>query len=60
MKTLAGKVAVVTGSGGGIGRALVERFTAEGMKAVVADVVPDLVERTAAELCDQGRDVIHG
>ncbi len=35
-----------------------ERFTAEGMKAVVADVVPDLVERTTGELCDQGRDVI--
>lgn len=58
MKEFAGKVAVVTGSGGGIGRALVERFTAEGMKAVVSDVVPELVERTTRELRDQGRDVI--
>ena len=58
MKDFAGKVAVVTGSGGGIGRALVERFTAEGMKAVVSDVVPALVEQTTAELRDQGRDVI--
>lgn len=58
MKDLAGKVAVVTGSGGGIGRALVERFTAEGMKAVVSDIQPELVERTTAELRDQGRDVI--
>jgi NAD(P)-dependent dehydrogenase (short-subunit alcohol dehydrogenase family) len=36
----------------------VERFTDEGMKAVVADVVPELVERTSAELRDEGRDVV--
>jgi NAD(P)-dependent dehydrogenase (short-subunit alcohol dehydrogenase family) len=58
MKDFAGKVAVVTGSGGGIGKALVERFCAEGMKAVVSDVVPDLVEQTTAELRAQGHDVI--
>ncbi len=58
MKEFTGKVAVVTGSGGGIGRALVERFTAEGMRAVVSDVVPDLVEQTTAELRAQGHDVI--
>src|SRR5947209_7766750 len=57
MKEFAGKVAVVTGGGQGIGRALIERFTDEGMKAVVADVVPELVEQTTAELRDQGRDV---
>lgn len=58
MKDVVGKVAVVTGGGQGIGRALVERFTDEGMKAVVADVVPELVERTTQELRDEGRDVI--
>jgi NAD(P)-dependent dehydrogenase (short-subunit alcohol dehydrogenase family) len=58
MKDFGGKVAVVTGAGQGIGRALVERFTDEGMKAVVADVVPDLVEKTTAELKAEGRDVI--
>lgn len=58
MKDFVGKVAVVTGSGGGIGRALVEKFTDEGMRAVVADVVPELVDSTTRELRDEGRDVI--
>jgi NAD(P)-dependent dehydrogenase (short-subunit alcohol dehydrogenase family) len=58
MREFAGKVAVVTGGAGGIGRALIERFTDEGMKAVLADVVPEGVEKTTAELRDQGRDVV--
>jgi NAD(P)-dependent dehydrogenase (short-subunit alcohol dehydrogenase family) len=58
MRDVVGKVAVVTGAGQGIGRALVERFGAEGMKVVIADVVPQLVETTAAELRDRGLDVI--
>lgn len=58
MKDLEGRVAVVTGAGQGIGRALVERFCAEGMRAVIADVVPELVERTTAELQEQGCEVI--
>ncbi len=58
MREFAGKVAVVTGSGQGIGRALVERFGAEGMRCVVSDLVPELVDRTTGELRDQGLDVI--
>jgi NAD(P)-dependent dehydrogenase (short-subunit alcohol dehydrogenase family) len=58
MKDFAGKVAVVTGGAGGIGRALIEKFTDEGMKAVLADVVPEAVEQTTAELRAQGRDVL--
>ncbi len=57
MKDFEGKVAVVTGAGQGIGRALVERFTAEGMKVVLADVVPALVEATTGELRDLGLEV---
>jgi len=58
MKEFAGKVVVVTGSAGGIGRALVERFTDEGMRAVVADIDAKQVEDTTAALRDDGRDVI--
>ncbi len=57
MKDFEGKVAVVTGGAGGIGRALVDRFTAEGMKAVIADVVPEAVDQATGEFRDQGRDV---
>ncbi|MSO18464.1 MAG: SDR family NAD(P)-dependent oxidoreductase, partial [Acidimicrobiia bacterium] len=49
MNTLKDKVAVVTGGGGGIGRAIGERFVDEGMKVVLADVQAPLLESTVTE-----------
>ena len=52
-----GKVAVVTGGSRGIGKALGERFAAEGAKVCLA-ANEALVEETAAELRAHGRTAI--
>ena len=44
---LAGKVAFITGAGGGIGRATAERFVEEGAKVVVAEINNELGEAAA-------------
>lgn len=54
MKDLAGKVAVVTGAGGGIGERLATAFADEGMHVVVADIEPASAERVAADVASRG------
>jgi rhamnulose-1-phosphate aldolase/alcohol dehydrogenase len=49
-KPLAGRVALVTGGGSGIGRATARRLAAEGACVVVADRDPRTAAETAAEL----------
>jgi NAD(P)-dependent dehydrogenase (short-subunit alcohol dehydrogenase family) len=53
---LAGKVAIVTGAGSGIGRASARLFAAEGAKVVVADL--DKADETAAEIGDAAHDLV--
>jgi NAD(P)-dependent dehydrogenase (short-subunit alcohol dehydrogenase family) len=62
MEQLGDKVAVVTGAGSGIGRALVRRFAAEGMRVVAADIedaalaeTVDGLDRTSAFVADVAR-----
>jgi NAD(P)-dependent dehydrogenase (short-subunit alcohol dehydrogenase family) len=50
MEQLHGKVAVVTGAGSGIGRALVRRFAAEEMRVVAADIEAGALAETVAGL----------
>ena len=50
MEQLHGKVAVVTGAGSGIGRALARRLESEGMRVVAADVEVAALAETAATL----------
>ncbi len=58
MKEFGGKVAVVTGAASGIGRAMAERFAAEGMKVVLADVEEGALARAEAELKAGGATVL--
>jgi NAD(P)-dependent dehydrogenase (short-subunit alcohol dehydrogenase family) len=52
-RRLEGKVCVITGAGGGMGREAVMLFTAEGARVCAADVVLDAVEETV-EACSDG------
>jgi 3-oxoacyl-[acyl-carrier protein] reductase len=47
---LEGKVAVVTGAGGGFGEGIARRFAAEGARVVVADIRPEAARRVAAAI----------
>ena len=49
MDRLDGKVAVVTGGGSGIGRAIVHEFAAVGMNTVVADIEAEKADAVAEE-----------
>jgi NAD(P)-dependent dehydrogenase (short-subunit alcohol dehydrogenase family) len=58
VRQLRGKVAVVTGGASGIGLALARRFSAEGMKVVIADIEVPVLADAAAQLRAEGAEVL--
>jgi NAD(P)-dependent dehydrogenase (short-subunit alcohol dehydrogenase family) len=48
------RIAVITGSGAGIGRAVAIEFAREGASVVVADVREQAARETAARICEAG------
>ncbi|MDQ5933157.1 MAG: 3-oxoacyl-[acyl-carrier-protein] reductase [Cyanobacteriota bacterium erpe_2018_sw_21hr_WHONDRS-SW48-000092_B_bin.40] len=58
MGMLADQVAVVTGSGRGIGRAISHALAKEGAKVVISDINEELCKQTAADFEKDGFDAI--
>jgi NAD(P)-dependent dehydrogenase (short-subunit alcohol dehydrogenase family) len=55
---LTDQVAVVTGGGGGIGRAIALAFASVGADLVIGDIVPERCEETAARVRELGRKAL--
>ncbi len=49
-----GRIAIITGSGSGLGRVLAHRFAAEGASVIVADMVAQRASAVASEITDAG------
>ncbi|ARK10742.1 bifunctional aldolase/short-chain dehydrogenase [Fibrella sp. ES10-3-2-2] len=58
-KALSGKIALVTGSGGGIGKAIAKKMAAEGACVILNDIDQDRLEASKAEFVKAfGADVV--
>lgn len=55
MGVLEGKVAIITGAGRGIGKAIALRFAREGADIVICDIMPENMEVVSREVAELGR-----
>ena len=58
MKDFQWKVAVVTGAGSGMGRAMAIRFAREGMRVVLADVEEPALAETEELIRERGGETL--
>lgn len=58
MGQLENKVAIITGSGSGIGKKIASVFAKEGAKVVIADFAEEAMNTTVKELTDAGHEAI--
>ena len=56
MAVMENKVAIITGSGGGIGGAIAFRYAREGAKLALADIVAETAKSRASEINSMGGD----
>ena len=60
-KSLAGRIALITGGAGGIGRASAARMMSEGACVVLADIDQNALEQTVADFAKAfGKDAVRG
>jgi len=57
-QVLEGKISIVTGGAGGIGKAIAKRYLAEGAVVIIADVKEELLKETEAEFKAAGYEKI--
>lgn len=53
-----GKVAIVTGSGQGIGEAIAKKLSNEGAKVVIDDIIQERIDRVVNDIRQQGNEVL--